>query len=188
MKQIYSSHKSISLVELILVLTIIVLFSGIAVNTYPDISRKSKLTANYQNMLKVYNASLAFGAERQNTMPSGMHSLLKRDVGGPARFEFAFFHEGQTGVNADLTIGLTSDILTALGGMLSAGQLRFLFFEYNLSEVFLAPDLITPGHATLESRDFSIFLRLFFPGTQALVYIDPETAILSPCSRNAWRS
>ena len=177
MKQAYFSHKSISLVELILVLTIMILFAGITINLYPDISRKSKLTANYENMLNVYNASLAFEAERQNAIPGGMHSLLTEVSAGT--FDFSLFYEGVTGTGADLTIGTVTDMATAMGGLLTPTELYTQLNNYNLFEVNVAPNL-GAGHVTLDLPGFSgISMDPASPPSQPIVYIDTETATLS---------
>ena len=172
MKRLHYS-KTISLVELILVLTIMVLFAGIAVNTYPDISRKSKLITNYQNMLKVYNASVAFEAENQGAIPAGMDSLIK--VSGPF---FDLATGGTLGFGFVTVGGTLADIAIVLGGLLTPNELYSQLNTYNLFEVFTIPDSSNP-HFTLDPQLSLFSLDPSTPPLQPLVYIDPETIALN---------
>ena len=134
MKQTYFSHKSISLLELILVLTVIIFLAGISLNLYPNISRKSKLTANFQNMQNVFNASVTFDASFQNAIPNKCDTLADGSGGLIRLINF-----GASGPD-DFVIGDVSDLEGEIGLGASA-LLETALREHGFNDVMqgLAP-------------------------------------------------
>ena len=142
MNKLYS--RSVSLVELVLILAILIFLTGVAVKLYPDLGRKAKLTANFQNFQNVYNASLLFEAETSGSLPNLPDSLLTVSLN-----RVPLFNEGP-GTTAVLVGSNPSNVASEINGgtPITSADVLLDFNNRGLNTLLDKPD--TAIHASFD--------------------------------------
>ena len=110
-------NRSISIVELVLVLAILIFLTGITINLYPDVARRARLVSNLNNIQNIYNASLLFEAESQASLPDDFDTLLQNN-GIAIVLNPALLNTGPTAVPSLILQDLNdmSDVMDGIAG------------------------------------------------------------------------
>ena len=105
----FKAYRTITLVELILILVVLIFLVGVSIKQFPDVSRKSQLLSNISNMENVFEASVLFEAQTSGALPDDFDTLLTTtNILNPALLNI--------GVPVALLSQNLGTISTALGG------------------------------------------------------------------------
>lgn len=148
-KQLFSSRR-LTLVELVVVLTILVALGGIALGIAPDLLTRTHVAASVTNVTEITKSLYLYSTLNNGKMPSGFDSLV--DDGGTD------IYLALPGIT-EYTVETPTDIATTLGGApaLTGADVATALVDQGLAVVYPMDNTVVPdplgtgdGNATFD--------------------------------------
>lgn len=173
MKAPLSFSTRLTLVELVVVLTILVALGGIALGIAPDLLTRTHVAASVTNVTEVTKSLYVYTTLNQGAMPSGFDSLV--DPGTPDTIYVAL--PGASEYTPFTPSAIDAGPVYGVSFGFSAGSVESALIDAGLTSVYSMDNTIVPppagtgtGNATFDV-DYT---------TSSLISTDPPLAVIDP--------